>query len=83
MYRGLYLCCSFTINFPVSRVQTILLRLQNRSGRAMLLKTDEVDEALNITENKTNSITEIFFLKYYLELGLLHLPFWKCFSGYF
>ena len=43
----------------------------------MLLKTDEVDEALNITENKTNSITDIFFLKYYLDLGLLSLSYWE------
>ena len=49
----------------------MLLRLHNRSGRAMLLKTDKVDEALNITENKTNYITDIFFLKYCLELGLI------------
>ena len=41
----------------------------------MLLKTGEADEAHNITENKTNSITDIFFLKYYLDLGLLHLSF--------
>ena len=27
----------------------------------MLLKTDEADEALNITESKTNSIKDILF----------------------
>ena len=43
----------------------MLLRLRNRSGRAMLLKTDDLEEALNITENKTNSVTDIFFQKYY------------------
>ena len=46
-------------------------------------KTDEADEALNITKNKTNSITDIFFLKHSLDLGLLHLPSWKWFSEYF
>ena len=88
MYRALYLYCSFTINFSfiiilnkqthylffVCRFQGMLLRLHNRGGRAMLLTTDEADDALNITENKTNSITDIFFLKYCLNLGLLYLP---------
>ena len=50
----------------------MLLRLHNRSGRAMLLKTDEADEALSITENKMNFITDIFFLKYCLDSSLLH-----------
>ena len=45
----------------------------------MLLKTDEADKALNITENKTNSITDIFFLKYCLDLGLLRLSSWEFF----
>ena len=60
----------------------MLFRLHNRSCRAMLLKTDEAEEALNITENKMNSITDIFFLKYCLDLGLLHVSFWKFFSEY-
>ena len=51
----------------------MLLRLHNRSGRAMLLKTDEAGEALRINENKANSIKENFFLKYCLDLGLLHV----------
>ena len=37
----------------------------------------------NVTENKTNSITDIFFLKYYLDLGLLRLSSWKFSSNYF
>ena len=45
----------------------------------MLLKTDEADKALNITENKTNSITDISFLKYCLDLGLLRLSSWEFF----
>ena len=49
----------------------------------MLLTTDEADDALNITENKTNSITDIFFLKYCLNLGLLYLPSYNIFSEYF
>ena len=51
----------------------MLLRLHNRSSRAMLLKTDEAGEALRINENKANSIKENFFLKYCLDLGLLHV----------
>ena len=35
-----------------------------------LLEKDKADEAFNVTENKTNFITEIFFLKQYLDLGL-------------
>ena len=42
----------------------MLLRLRNRSGREMLLKTEEADKALKINENQTNSITDIFFLEY-------------------
>ena len=37
--------------FFVGRHQAMLLRLHKRSSRAMLLKTEEADEALNITEN--------------------------------
>ena len=43
------------------------------SDQAKSLKTDEVDEVFNITENKTNRITDIFFLKHYLDLWLLQL----------
>ena len=49
----------------------------------MLLKTEEGEEALNITENMKNSITDIFILKYRLDLAVLHLPSWKFFSKYF
>ena len=88
MYRVLYLYYSFAINFSfimilnkqthylffVCRFQGMLLCLHNRGGQAMLLTTDEADNALNITENKTNSITNIFFLKYCLDLGIQYLP---------
>ena len=56
----------------VCRLQAMLFRLPNRSGRTMLLKTDEAYEAHNITGNKTDFITYIFFLNYCLDLGLLH-----------
>ena len=49
----------------------------------MLLETDQADETLNITENKTNFITDIFFLKYCLDLVLLRLASWEFFSEYF
>ena len=62
------------LSFFVYQLQAMLLRLHNRSDRAMLLKTDEACEAHNITENKTDFITYIFFLKHCLDLGLLHLP---------
>ena len=49
----------------------------------MLLKADKVDKTLNITENKTSSIIDILFLKYCLDLELLHLSSWRFFSEYF
>ena len=56
----------------------MLLCLYNRSGQAKSLKTDEADEVFNVTENKINSITDIFFLKYYLDLWILQEDFfWK------
>ena len=61
----------------------MLLHLHNRSGRAMLLKTDEAGEVLNITEDKTNFITDIFILKYCLDLGLLYLSSGKFFPEHF
>ena len=45
----------------------------------MLLKTDEADQSLNITENKTNSIKDIFLSKYCLDLE----PSWRFFPEYF
>ena len=51
----------------------MLLYLYNRSSQANSLKADETDEVFNVTENKTNHITDIFFWKYYLDLGLLQL----------
>ena len=62
------------LSFFVCRVQTMLLCFHNRRGRAMLLETDKAYEAHNITENKTEFITYIFFLKHCLDLRLLHLP---------
>ena len=61
----------------------MLLRFHNRSGQAMLLKRDEAEEAFNITEYMTNSMTDIFFLKYCLDLGQLNLSSWKFFYEYF
>ena len=52
-------------------------------SKANLLKTDEADETFNVTENKTHSITDVFFLKYYLDLELLRLSSWQVFSEYF
>ena len=42
-----------------------------------LLTTGEAYKAFSATENKTNFITDIFFLKYYLDLELL-----RCLPGY-
>ena len=61
----------------------MLLCLYNRSGQAKLLKTDEADEVFNVTENKINSITDIFFLKYYLDLWLLQGDFFLKFLKFF
>ena len=47
----------------------MLLCLHNRNGQVKLLKTDKADKVINVTENKINSITGVFFLKYYLDLG--------------
>ena len=54
----------------------MLLCLHNRSSRAKLLTTEEADEAFNVTENKTNSITDVFFLTFYLGLD-----YYVCLSG--
>ena len=59
--------------FFIRRLHAMLLCLYKRSGQVKSLKTDEADGISNFTENKTNSITDIFFLKYYLDLGLLQL----------
>ena len=59
--------------FSIRQLHAMLLCLYKRSGQVKSLKTDEADEVFNVTENKTNSITDIFFLKYYLDLGLLQL----------
>ena len=61
----------------------MLLCVHNRSSGIELLKTDEADEALNVTENMTNSNTDIFFMLYYLDLALLRLSSWEFFSEYF
>ena len=69
--------------FSIRRLQAMLLCLYKRSGQVKSLKTDEADEVFNVTENKTNSITDIFFLKYYLDLGLLQLYSEETFSEIF
>ena len=51
----------------------MLLFLYNRSSQAKLLETDKADEAFNVAKNKTNSITDIFFWKNYLDLRSLQL----------
>ena len=62
----------------------MLLCLYKRSGQVKSLKIDEADdEVFNVTENKTNYITDIFFLKYYLDLGLLQLYSREIFSENF
>ena len=61
----------------------MLLCLYNRSSQAKLLETDEADEVFNVAENKTNSITDIFFQKYYLDLGPLQLQSWEMFAENF
>ena len=60
-----------------------VLCLYDRSGQAKSLKTDEADEVFNVTENKINSITDIFFLKHYLDLLLLQLQPREIFSENF
>ena len=57
----------------------VLLCLRNRNNRSELLKTDQADEAFNVTENETNSFTDIYFQKYYLDLRLLRLTSWGFF----
>ena len=48
----------------------------------MLLETDEAD-FFNVAENKTNSITNIFFRMYYLDLGSMQLHWWEMFAENF
>ena len=61
----------------------MLLCLHNRNSRAKLLKTEEADESLNITENKTNYITDISSRSITLDLGLVRFSTWEFFSEYF
>ena len=61
----------------------MLLCLYNRSSQAKLLETDKADEVFNVAENKTNSITDIFFQKYYLDLVPLQLQSWEMFAENF
>ena len=68
---------------PICRLNAMLLCLYNRSSQAKLLKKDEADEVFNLTENKTNFTKDIFFLKYYLDLGLLRLCSWEIFAEHF
>ena len=57
----------------------MLLCLYNRSSQAKLLETDEADKVFNVAENKTNSTTDIFFQRYYLDLVSLQLYSWEIF----
>ena len=58
----------------------MLLCLYNRISQAKLLETDEADEVFNVAENKTNSMTDIFFpknhkkKKWQLNRLILRLP---------
>ena len=61
----------------------MLLCLCNRRCLAKLLETDEADEVFNVAENKTNSIPDIFFRKYYLDLRSLQLHSWEMFAENF
>ena len=63
--------------FSVRRLHAMLLCWYNRSSQVKLLKTNEADQVFNVAENKTNSITDIFFLKNYFELGLLQWYHWE------
>ena len=69
----------FFFLFLIRRLHDMLLFPYSRSSQVKLLNTDEAQKALNVTENKINFITEIFFLKYYLDLGLLRLSSWEFF----
>ena len=64
--------------FSIRQLHVMLLCLYNRSGQAKSLK-----KVFNVTKNKANSITDIFLLKYYLDLGLLQLYSREIFSENF
>ena len=59
-YCSFYRAFSINYFFFFWSAQVMLLCLHKRTRRANLFKT-------NIPENKTNFITDIFFLKYYLN----------------
>ena len=62
----------------------MLLCLYDRSSQAKLLKTGEADEVFNVAQNKTISITDILFLKYYFDFEILQLYFWEiCSENFF
>ena len=66
----------------IRELHAMLLCLYSRSIRAKLLKTEEADKAFSL--QPSNSITDNFFLKYYLDLGLLRLSYsWELFPDYF
>ena len=69
--------------FSISRLYAMLLCVYKRSGQVKSLKTGEADEVFNVTENKTNFITDFFFLKYYFGLELLQLYSREIFSENF
>ena len=58
----------------------MLLCFYNRSSQAKLLETDDAGEVFNVAENKTNSITDIFFRNFYLDLVSLQLYSCEIFS---
>ena len=66
--------------FSICQLDAMLLCFYNRSSQAKLLETDDAGEIFNVAENKTNSITDIFFRKYYLDLGSLQLHSWEMFA---
>ena len=54
-------------------------KLENAYIPTKLLTTDEANKAFNVTENKTDFITDMLFLKHYLDLELLYcLPEYCC-----
>ena len=71
VFEDNYFGKSLLINF-INTCNSLSSKTIN-SGQAKSLKTDEAVEVFNVTENKINSITDIFYLKHYLDLWLLQL----------
>ena len=66
--------------FSICQLDAMLLCFYNRSSQAKLLETDDAGEVFNVAENKTNSITDIFFRNFYLDLVSLQLYSCEIFS---